>query len=156
MNEDLQQLVSPFSEINEAARFVNFMKMPKSLILMWSKLGMSSSVFCCYLYLLSGALWDEKHPETLGYYPIATSKLPKLLGHQPSTVRSWLTELQDLGLIAITADGYAVLINYRHLVRQLSNEAKNLNRKGEDNLISMFPKLKNLRPKSEKSKGGTE
>lgn len=155
MPDDLQQQVSPFFELDEAARFVNFIKLPRSLILVWSKLGMSSSVFCCYLYLLTTAVFDERNT-AFGYCPIPTSQLPKLLGHQPSTVRSWLTELQDLGLITLTSDGYASLTNYKLLVRELSNEAKNSNRKGEENLISMFPKLRKLRSKCEKSKGGTE
>lgn len=155
MLDDLQQSVSPLFELNEAARFVNFIKLPRSLILMWCKLGMSSSVFCCYLYLLTTAYFDERNP-AFGYCPIPTSQLPKLLGHQPSTVRSWLAELQDLGLITLTSDGYVSLTNYKRLVRELSNEAKNSNKKGEENLISMFPKLRKLRSKSEKSKGDVE
>lgn len=153
MSNDISHSVIPVFELNESARFANFIKLPRSLILMWSKVGVNSSVFCCYLYLVTTAVFDERN-QLFGVCPLPTKDLPKLFRSSPSTVRSWLKELQSLGLIDLTPDGYAVISKYKELFRELSSEAKNLNRKGEDNLFLLFPELKKMSRNRDKSKGG--
>lgn len=137
------QLLQSDFELKKVNRFVGFLQMPKALVPTLSRLGVSHGAITTYLTIASSTYFDKKN-ETYGRSPFTLSQLVELLGRHRNSVSRWLSELEEMGLLARTADDTWVVVHYEHIFFQRPNGKSTTlskDRNFEQEFIKLFPKL---------------